>query len=279
MSACSSNKILYMCMTHLPLEINFPYFVTPLYLGEAQGPGKLNLRDLAPDWELHHTSLGATAGAFAMKNYLLSNLDDYTHIGICQYRKFISHEKIGIQAENYQVMDLVTIEKLSEVNLEILMLPLTSDYLIGNPGKFHNNGKDFSYLYQYKDTHFIEDLLVFTATAVELGVLDKNEVCLFFDEEIFFPGGIELGVMPKDFWINNITSIELVVRECVNKYSRKRVGSQSRVWAFCSERLGSYFLIRQLRAQALPNMNWLDNHTGQLNLLVSPNVNSYVPGF
>ena len=278
MSACSPESLFYVCLTHVPLQVEYPGYVTPLYMGEAQGAGKLNLRDLAPEWEPYHPVLGSTAGAFAMKNYLLTLPGDITHVGICQYRKFLSHKRIGVPADNYQVMDVVSAAQLEDVDLEQLMLPQTSDYLVGKPGQFTLNGENHGYLYQYKDVHFVEDFLRFTAIAVELGVLSKQEVCPFFDEKIFFPGGIELGVMPAEFWIRHISAIESVVRACVERYATTRPGAQARIWAFCGERLGSYFLLRQLRAQALAGADWLSTHTGQLNLLVEPGEQSYVPG-
>ena len=44
----SPDSLLYACLTHVPLEVDYPDYVTPIYMGEAQGPGRLNLRDLAP---------------------------------------------------------------------------------------------------------------------------------------------------------------------------------------------------------------------------------------
>ncbi|MEK1904332.1 MAG: hypothetical protein AAAB13_01000, partial [Pseudomonas sp.] len=67
----SAENLFYACLTHVPLEMDFPEYVTPIYMGEAQAPGRLNLRDLAPEWEPYHPVLGATAGAFALKNLLL----------------------------------------------------------------------------------------------------------------------------------------------------------------------------------------------------------------
>jgi hypothetical protein len=60
--------LVYACLTHVPLSLELPPWVVPIYLGAAQHPGALNLRELAPEWEPHHPSLGSTAGAFALKN-------------------------------------------------------------------------------------------------------------------------------------------------------------------------------------------------------------------
>ncbi|WJN59983.1 hypothetical protein [Pseudomonas sp. SO81] len=271
------SSVLYACLTHVPLEVDYPDYVTPIYMGEAQGLGRLNLRDLAPEWEPHHPVLGSIAGAFALKNLLLQR-PGVTHVGICQYRKFMTRERIGVQADNYQVMDVLSTEQIDRQVLSEQMLPQASDYLIGKPGQFTLNGVNHGYLYQYKDVHHIEDLLRFTAVAVELGVLDRQEVIPFFDEKIFFPGGIELGVLPADFWLPHISAVEAVVRRCVELHPTQRPDVQARVWAFCAERLGSYYLLRQLRRLPSSNGDWLSRHTGQLNLLVKSGERSYVPG-
>ena len=67
--------------------------------------------------------------------------------------------------------------------------------------------------------------------AVEQQLLDKAEAASFFAEEWMLPGGIELGVFPAEFWIRTITSIESVVRACVQRFSVAREGYDSRAWA------------------------------------------------
>lgn len=274
----STQHLFYACLTHVPLEIEFPEYVTPIYMGHAQEAGKLNLRDLAPEWEVHHPALGGTAGAFALKNLLLQR-PEITHVGICQYRKFMTRSRMGVQASNYQVMDVLTPGQINPTELGQQMLPSQgSDFLIGKPGQFLLDGINHGYLYQYKDVHHIEDFLRFTAAAVEVGALDRQEVCPFFDEKIFFPGGIELGVLPAQFWIRHISAIESVVRRCIELQPTTREGTQARVWAFCAERLGSYYLLRELRAISPPDGDWLSPHCGQLNLLVQDGEPGYVPG-
>jgi hypothetical protein len=271
------DELAYACLTHIPLWVDYPDYVTPIYCGQAQGDGLLNLRDLAPEWEPYHPVLGGSAGAFAFKNYLIKHRPQVQKVGICQYRKFVSRTRIGTQAANYQVMDVLTKDQLSALPLADLMLPGDERFLIGQPGQFTMNGNNFDYLYQYKDVHHVEDFLRFTAEAVELGVLDKNEVPVFFQQNIFFPGGVELGFFPADFWIRSITALEDVVRACVNRYATRREGTQARVWSFCMERLGSYFLIRQLASEP-SSVHWTQRHRGQLNLITESETASYVPG-
>ncbi len=268
--------LVYGCLTHVPLWIDFPDFVTPIYLGQAQGPGRLNLRDLAPEWEPYHPVLGGAAGIFALKNLVQRLQAEGTavrQVGICQYRKFVTRERIGVPSANYQVMDVLAKAKLAGQDLSELMRPDPDmPFLVGHPGTFAMNGVNFDYLYQYKDVHHVEDFLRFTAAAVELGVLSKQDVHPMFGETIFLPGGIELGFYPADFWVKGISDLEQVVRFCVQRYPVPREGAQARSWAFCMERLGSFLMLRNLRTHGMPNK------FGYLNLITEEDSLNYVPG-
>ena len=277
MITAPADGLVYACMTHVPLTIEFPSFVTPLYLGQAQGPDRLNLRDLAPEWEPWHPVLGGSAGAFALKNWLVREHPNATQVGICQYRKFMTRSRIGVPATNYQVMDLLPSARVRTAELEDLMHPAGHEFLISLPGQFRVGDNNFDYLYQYKDVHHVEDLLRFTAAAVEVGALHKNEVHPFLGEKVFFCGGIELGIFPAAFWVRNMTALEATVRECVRAFPQRREGAQARSWAFCMERLGSWMLLRHLRQHQVGN-DLLKNHVGFLNLVTEAEGQQYTPG-
>jgi hypothetical protein len=240
-------RLAYGCLTHVALTVDFPAFVEPIRLGAAQADGALNLRDLAPEWEPHHPILGGLAGTFAMKNHVLRNHPAATRVGVCQYRKFVSNRRISrAVAPSYKAMDLVAPEALSTALLAEVMLP-DDEWLVARPFLLPNRRKHSDYLEQYSRVHHPQDLLRFTAEAVEQQLLDKAEVGDFLGEEVMLPGGIELGVFPADFWIRSVTSIENVVRACVERFSVEHEGYNSRAWAFCTERLGSYLVLRHLR--------------------------------
>jgi len=265
-------------MTHMPLTIDFPEYVKPICLGEAQDEGQLNLRDLAPEWEAHHPILGGTAGTFALKNYVLREHPEATHIGICQYRKFVSRQAIGQPSTNYTAMNVVTCDEFDDSDPAELMLPGASNFLIGKPGQFSIEVNGHDYLWQYAGCHHVEDLLRFTAEAVIVGALDPTEVHTFYGETQFFPGGVELGVFPADFWLPTVTTIEDTVRACIERYGdTKRIGYQARAWAFCVERLGSYLLLKHLR-ENYSQEQIFDEFFGQLHLINNDGTLAYTPG-
>lgn len=238
----------YGCLTHVALPVEFPAYVQPIRLGAAQVEGALNLRDLAPEWEPHHPILGGLAGTFAMKNHVLAHHPQADRVGLCQYRKFVSKRRLSrTVAPSYRVMDLVAAQALSPSLLAEVMLP-EAEWLLARPFLLSNWRKHSDTLEQYSRVHHPQDLLRFVAEAVEQQLLDKAEVRSFLTEELMLPGGIELGVYPADFWIPTVSAIENVVRACVRRYRLGREGYDARAWAFCTERLGSYLVLRHLRA-------------------------------
>ncbi len=283
--------LVFACLTHVPLWVNYPPFVEPIYMGQAQEKGKLNLRDLAPEWEPYHSTLGGIVGNFALKNYIEQNFPNTSTVGICQYRKFVSHTRISrIEAPSYRSMDIVNKDILQQDILKKIMLPNNEEFLISHPllfSLFWKKKKD--YFEQFSKAHNIKDLLRFTSIAAELGIIDKFEVEFFFREVIFIPGGIELGVFPTEFWINGITAMENVIRECIRNNSKTHTYFQVRALSFCCERLGSYMLLKHFDASGSYGMryklfaslfppDWIKRFAGQLNLIAPHGTNDYQIG-
>jgi hypothetical protein len=273
--------LVYACLTHVPLTLELPPYIVPIYLGAAQRDGALNLRDLAPEWQPHHPVLGSTAGAFALKNLVRERFPQATRIGVCQYRKFVSRERIsGVRDPRYRVMDVVPRALLPRERFAELLWPGDAQFLVSGPRRFtrlpwHRRG----YLKEYARDHCVEDLLRFTGEAVDQGVLQRREALAFFREDVIVPGGVELGVYPAPFWLDCTAKVERVVRGCVARHATVRDGYQARLWSFCAERLGSYLLLKRLRAEVsgslgsgiewLARRRWIARFAGQLNLVVA----------
>ena len=272
--------LVYACITHVPLWLEPPPWVVAIHLGEAQGEGRLNLRDLAPEWLPHHPVLGGTAGGFALRRYVLERRPDATRVGICQYRKFVSRRRIsGVRDPRYRVMDVVAKSMLAGDRYADALWPGDARFLVSRPRCFtrvfwHRRG----YLREYARDHCVEDLLRFAAEAVEQGVLARRELESFFREDVIVPGGVELGVYPATFWLEAIGQIESVVRACVTKHATVRDAPQTRLWSFCAERLGSWLLLKRFRAELgggldglgewLARRRWTARFGGRLNLVV-----------
>jgi hypothetical protein len=271
--------LVYACLTHVPLTLDFPSWIVPIYLGAAQHDGALNLRDLAPEWDAHHGTLGSTVGAFALKNLVKSRFPGATRVGICQYRKFISRERIsGVRDPRYRVMDVVPRSQLAGDRFEAALDPGDAPFLVSAPRRltrvpWHRRG----YLKEYARDHCVEDLLRLTAEAVDQGVIGRREVTTFFREDVIVPGGVELGIYPAPFWLESTETIERVARACVTKHATVREAFQARLWSFSTERLGSWLLLKRVRAEVagafgsgiepIGRRRWTARFAGQLNLV------------
>ncbi|MRT30652.1 hypothetical protein [Herbaspirillum sp. CAH-3] len=269
-------ELVFGCMTHVPLPVKFPDYVLPIYLGQAQHEGALNLRDLAPQWVPYHPIVAGMLGNFALRKLILRDYPNVKRVGVCLYRKFISRERIsGVPAEDNWMMDVVSDKEFAHQTLEQMMEPGDQPFLVGKTCGFNVAGQSAGYLSHYAVSHHAEDLLRFAAAATELGVFGRSEAELFFNEKTFFMGGIEMGVFPADFWLRTVEQIEAVTWYCVQRYDTRREGYQSRAWAFCAERLGSYLLLREMRAR-YGDPGYM-RFFGQLNLITRGDQTKYVP--
>ncbi len=269
-------ELVFGCMTHVPLPIKFPDYVLPIYLGESQHDGALNLRDLAPEWVPYHPIVAGMLGNFALRRLILRDYPKVKRVGVCLYRKFISRERIsGVPAEDNWMMDVVSDKEFARQSLEQMMEPGDQEFLVGKTCGFNVGGQSAGYLSHYAVAHHAEDLLRFAAAATELGVFGKSEAEQFFNEKIFFMGGVEMGVFPAEFWLRAVGQIEAVIWYCVKHYDTRREGYQTRAWAFCAERLGSYLLLRELRAR-FGDPGYM-RFFGQLNLITRGDQVKYVP--
>lgn len=269
-------ELVFGCMTHVPLPMKFPDYVLPIYLGESQHEGALNLRDLAPEWVPYHPIVGGMLGNFALRNLILREYPKVQRVGVCMYRKFVSRERIsGVPADDNWMMDVVSDREFAYQSLEQMLEPGAQDFVVGRTCGFSYGGQGAGYLTHYSHAHHAEDLLRYAAAATELGVFGKAEAEAFFDEKTFFMGGVELGVFPAQFWLQAIGQIEAVTWYCVQRYDTRREGYQTRAWAFCAERLGSFLLLRELRARY--GEPAYERFFGQLNLITKDDQKQYVP--
>jgi len=277
--------VLYGCVTHVEPWFELPEGVELIRLGAAQdgaGAGH-TLRELAPQWEPHHPVIGGAAGSFALKALVLRQAVRPAFVGVCQYRKFVSPGRVSDQrAQGYKVMDVVARERVTREALRAWLQPGRHGFLVCPPFSMH---REAGYLGQYGTHHHGEDFLRFTAEAVEQGALTGREAADFMREDVFFPGGVELGVYPTDFWLEGIGAIERVIEACVRRYPTSRTGTQGRVWAYCAERLGSWQLVREFRRvrpcgriRRLEIAQWRRHFAGHMNLVVEAGERQYRVG-
>lgn len=256
-------ELLYVCLADKPLRFKYPTFISTVHIGNQQAAGKVNTRDLAPEWEPYQAQLGSLAGCFALKGYLVQTRLQVRRIGLCTPSEFVTNHAIGGR-DGAGHAHLFEPAMLDAAVLADAMEPGTRDFVFGNALLSQSAAGNVQWIDQYADGHFTEDLLRFIAEAVEQSVLDRGEVVSFFAEERFVPGGIGMGVFPTDFWIRSITSIETVVRGCLQRYGQKTDTARMHNWVLCAQRLGSYLLLNHL-ANAYGHVDWRAKFVGQSN--------------
>jgi hypothetical protein len=244
-TAPTKNNVAIFCATHVPLQLEFPSSVKVLRLGSFQAEGELNLRDLAPEWDVFHPLLGATAGSFAIRNFLKSH-PEYDHVAMCSYRKFITREKIGVPVPSFPLNHGVSLEKVRQSDLSQLLDYQDCEFLVSPPLRFNEWGIA-NVFKQYQQDHHVEDLLRFLAEAVAEKMLEPIEVYELLNQTELIPGGAEFGVYPVYFYLNAIDRLERIVAAYLKRFRTIRDGYQLRSISFCCERVGSFILMKHLK--------------------------------
>lgn len=280
-SGWNDEGLFYACISHIPLPVEMPEEVTTFYMGSASHEGVYNSATYAPEWVEHNATIAGMEGLFAIRNYILQHRPDVKRIGICSYRKFVSEKPVSdVRAQGYEAMFVVTEEMRQRRSLAVMMDPGMIDFIVGPLEHYvvrradGNENRLSTMLEQYAVEHHIEDLLRMAAVAVELGVLENNEVCTFLGMQRMFIGGVELGIFPAEFWLKAVGDTENVLRECIRLYPERREGYQQRQWAFCAERLTSYMILRYMQKR-YGVINGFDRF---LNLINKGNETTYITG-
>lgn len=243
-------SVMMVCLTHVDVPVLLPPEARLVGMGSYAGPCFTRLSEDHPQLHALHPALGGLAGSFAARRMLEQS--DASHICIFQYRKFICPITIGKPSETYAAMNVLDTRMIGGrlpaaflVGDDPDTFPKVADMLIGGIAFLQNS---ISYFRQYDGFHFGDDLLDAAIAAVELGHFEEAELEPFLRETEFLPGGCEVGVYPRDFWIDTMRKIEQIVMRCRSIRQPQRSGYQSRYFAFCAERLSSYMLLRHIRA-------------------------------
>jgi len=245
----AAGVIRQVCMGHRAFELPIPDHVPVIWLGDAPvetgGQHTVHaLRAISPELADWHPLLGGSAGTFA--TYLLLQRQalpwsPQDRISLMQYRKFMAPQPMGIEAQNYPGLYLVTQQYASQLDLDAIHAQVNTPYLLPQPLAL---GSLFA---QYASCHCIADLLRYTAIAVQLKVLDDQECNAFFNTTHLIPGGIEFGIYPIPVFMEIMEKVVAVASAFLRQHTPVNMDpSQKRAVSFCNERLGSYLLAKHL---------------------------------
>jgi hypothetical protein len=170
-------------------------------------------------------------------------------ITICQYRRFIFNKKLGRQSVAMPWCTVLKYEEMKSLNVTNEYLPLTGNsYLIGSAIQLP------SILQQYAEAHFIRDILQFTSTLIDLGILTDEDAFQFLNSKYLIPSP-SCGTFTLSCFIDIFKTLELAaIGFWSNGYKSYDDQYQSRVVSFLLERLNSFLLISYINKRSL-NIN------------------------
>lgn len=241
----SEKNTLKFCITHeVPLH-KISGDTVIVWLGEGRGYENLNnhvvvVRNIYPDLDFYRPYLLGTAGVFAVGRILSSLSDVPTDTLVClqAYRKIVANMPLGVESKTYPGMRVA--DPSLEYNPDCCLA--RGDYLFSQP---IITGKCIT---QYASAHRLEDFLRYVALALEMGVLaDGSDAEQFMLNDVLIPGGIEIGVFPYEIIIKIVSDLEAVAMEYCRRHRPVDVGLYNRrAVSFCSERMGSYLLLKYI---------------------------------
>lgn len=248
----SGNNVLKFCYTHdIPMH-PLDEDVVVVWLGDGNAYEVLKnnvvvVRHIYPDLDFYRPFLLGSAGSFAIKRLLesLGDVPDDCKVCIQSYRKIVTRIPIGVKSSRMPGFRIMAPNERYDTSI---CMPVDSDYLIPMP---INIGRCLA---QYASVHNVEDFLRYIALAIELGVLANYEdVEALMMGDILIPCGVELGVVPYQVYMEIVSALERVALEFCRRHQPADLGLYNRRAAsFCTERLGSYLLLKHL-SQSVDN--------------------------
>lgn len=267
-----SEGLVYGCINRQQPAVSWPSQVHVVHVGDALQPGQIEVDRFAPQWLPYKNIIPSLVGLFAFKNYICKHHPDAKRIGVASDDYFVSVQHIpgAHPSQESPVVDEITAHQLAKTDFSEVIRTGGASLIIGKQAVFNvgaRSGVNYLAVYAHSKHRNIEDLLHYTAIAVELGVISPAEVEQFFATQKSYNGGLGTGVFPAEFWLGAIDVIESIVWDCVHRYPEVRFEKKKQAWTYCSELFGSYLLLKYLSTYH-PSPNDAQTGFGQLNRIV-----------
>lgn len=231
----------YFTVTHQPLSWPLHAFMEPVSTVPA-GDGVTDLGARFPELAGRGAELGEYATLFAVRRLLQETWRqegrpaDGEMVGISHYRRFAVTRPTGT-AEF--VFGAVAPQVFAQLRDETFLPPpdtLAVPPLVEFP---------VSMLRLYGQNHAMRDLLHFLGVAIDLGVVNGNEVAVFLIGRSMVPTP-SVSIVPAVWLVETLEAVERVVQAFESTVGRPREGYQRRAVGFCCERLHAMLLARLL---------------------------------
>ena len=233
------------CVSHEPPLVPEPLFDHAIGIGDFRPTRGAHVSALDPFWDRMRPLAYGAAGNYAIPRAIDVEACKTEVTGIFTHRKIVVRSSIGRPALKYPVYREISVDDASELSVIEVRPREESEFLIGGPLRFPHG-----IISQYAQMHHVIDLFCYLSIAAEIGILTSAELREFSLDTMFVPGGCELGVYPTEWLRETLGKLERLGREFVTRYGdriRTYDRYQVRAVGFLAERLGSYFLLKELR--------------------------------
>ena len=233
------------CISHEPPLLPGRFLDAIVGLGTYRPDRGVHISQVDPYWDAQRPIAFGAAGTYVMPRVIADNGDRTDQTGLCSFRKMVVRSPIGREAAIYPGMREASAQEMSTLTPDDIRPRDGFDFLISQPRTL-----PLGIIGQYAHAHNAIDLLDYLSLAVKLSVLSASELRDFALEPFFIPGGCEFGVFPTPWVTQALSKLELVGREFLSQHGDRVRGYdayQVRAVGFLSERLGSFFLMQELR--------------------------------
>ena len=246
-----ASSIYRFCISHERPLLPADWYDSCVALGEFRRDSAFHVNQFDPFWDQARPIAYGAAGSHVIPIAIARYAGEAEFIEISSYRKRILPLPLGVESQSYPTMRELRVgasEGMSELAVHVPKDEF--GFLVAQPIYFKKSVLD-----HYTRIHVRTDILDYAAIAIELGVLDNVSAAEFLAAKKFFPGGVELGIYPKNWLVDALSRVEMVSREFLCRFgSRVKAYDKYQVRAvgFLSERLGSFLLLRELH-ERFPN--------------------------
>ena len=233
------------CVSHEAPLVPEELFDLAIGIGDYRPSHGSHISAIDPFWDKARPLAYGAAGNYVIPRMIPEGPHRPELVGIYSHRKIIVRNTIGREAVKYPVYREISVSTALSLSAEERSPRDDHEFLIGAPIQFPHG-----VVAQYAQMHHAIDLFDYLSIGVQLGVLSPAEIREFSLDTVFVPGGCELGIYPTRWLCGTLGKLEIIGREFVTRFAqriRTYDSYQVRAVGFLAERLGSYFLLKELR--------------------------------
>jgi hypothetical protein len=243
----SAPNTLNICLGHLPFPqvhaAHIDLMVAPCLIS---GPTRL---------ALVHDSLfgphGSALSEYVQLLWILDRLDalapDCDYVRIFHYRRFVSPDPAPVGQRSSNLPWATAIRSSDLPAFESTFVRHTRTELFNTAVQFHGG-----MLYQYAQSHVIDDMLNFARFLVEKSILSPLECAEFLSMQLHIPS-CNIGIFSKASYAAIFGILRKAAAFLDSPDFVARPGYQRRSVGFLLERLNSFLIIQRIRSGASPS--------------------------